>query len=550
MGASRLRFVAAALALGFVLAIVAGSAGLFGGSRAFAAGTTLTVIGGDVFVRHGASDFVAASDGETLNAGDAIRTGADGRAVLTYFEGSTVTVKPGTELGIDTAATTPDGGTVVLMTQTAGRTWHVVTKLITGSSKYEVRTPASTASVRGTEFQVDASNDETTVTTTEGTVVQHVPDPAQPTRTVDVPVSAGTTQTQQRNAPAAPSRTAPEPKRKVTVTVGAGNTNILVVDPLGRSNGVTRDGKLVVQTPGAEVRRDGDRIIVTLPDLPDGKLTTRIDKKDDSDNTAVAVNARVEEQGKSLDLVDKTASEGSKKVAGFEIRKRDDGNTGTRPLDDSEKQDLPSAKVVEARRASASDAPTPSETRRATHTPEAIAEPTTRTNDRTATPTPTERRSFELRTLAPSNTPRTESPNGSDSSRATDSSISSGAALVTRFSITLPVVRAASSPVVTDTAVRVDGQVASSPPAAAPPTVPVPAPLTAAPPIAPGPASAAVPASPPTAPASPAGPAAPSAPSAAPVVAPPATVQAATTNAHGPAPTSRVAPRSGQTRRD
>lgn len=483
MRASRLRVVAAALALGFVLAIVAGSAGLFGGSRAFAGGTTLTVIGGDVFVRHGLSDFAAAADGEILNAGDSVRTGADGRAVLTYFEGSTVTVEPGTELGIDTATTVPDGGTVVLMTQTVGRTWHVVTKLITGSSKYEVRTPASTASVRGTEFQVDASNDETTVTTTEGTVVQHVPDPAQPTTTIDVPVTAGTTQTQPRNAPAAPARTAPEPKRKVTVSVGAENT--LVVDPLGRANGLTRDGKLVVQTPGAQVRRDGDRIIVTLPELPDGKLATRIDKKDDGDNADVAVSARVEEPGKALDLVDSTAVEGSKKVAGFEIRRRDDGNTGTRPLDDAEKLDLPNAKVAEVRRAAASDSPTPSETDRATRTPEATSATTTRTSDHTATPT--SRRTFELRTLAPSNTPRTESPRGSDSSRAAERSAASGAALVTHVSMpALPVARPSATPAVTDAPAHID-RIPAPAPVRTPvsPPLPVPANAPASPPAAP-----------------------------------------------------------------
>lgn len=441
MGASRLRILAGALALGFLLALVAGGAGLFGGSRAFAGGTTLTVIGGDVFVRHAAGDLVAAVDGETLNTGDAIRTGADGRAILTYFEGSTVTVEPGTELRIDTASTVADGGTVVLMTQTVGRTWHVVTKLIAGSSKYEVRTPASTASVRGTEFQVDSSSDATTVTTTEGTVVQHVPDPAQPTTTVDVPVPAGTTQTQPRNAPAAPARAAPDPKRKVTVTVGAGNS--IVVDPLGRANGLTKDGKVVVQTPGAQVRRDGDRIVITLPDLPDGKLTTRIDKKDDGDNADLPVTARVEEQGKSLDLVDNTSPEGSNKVAGFEIRRRDDGNTGTRPLEDSEKQALPTAKIATARRADPTTSPKPSDARRVP-TSQATAAPI-RTSDGIATPDV--RRTFDLRTLAPRSELRTETPrlarvetpqpSGSSAALATLNT-SSGAALVPRLVLSQP----------------------------------------------------------------------------------------------------------------
>src|SRR5438874_9451755 len=165
-----------------------GSADLFGGVAAFAADTTVSVLSGDVSVRHAGAEFAAATDGDVLHEGDTIRTGADGRAVLTYFEGSSVTIEPTSELTIDAVSTASDGGTVVLMTQTFGRTWHVVTKLITGGSRYEVRTPASTASVRGTEFEVDADNDATTVSTTEGTVVQQVADALRPTDVSEVRV--------------------------------------------------------------------------------------------------------------------------------------------------------------------------------------------------------------------------------------------------------------------------------------------------------------------------------------------------------------------------
>src|SRR5438105_3268026 len=272
--ATRLRFLTLTLAAGFVLALAMGSADVFGGAKAFAAETTVTVLAGDVSVRHAGADFGPASDGDVLKEGDTVRTGADGRAVLTYFEGSTVTIEPVTELTIDAASTVSDGGTIVAMTQTFGRTWHVVTKLITGSSRYEVRTPASTASVRGTEFEVDADSEATIVSTTEGTVVQQVPDPAQPANVAEVRVPAGTTQTQHKNAAPAPAQTAPDPVRKVTVHVGA--TNGVVVDPVGRANGLTTDGKAVVQTPGAQVRRDGDTIVVTLPNLPDGRVAARI----------------------------------------------------------------------------------------------------------------------------------------------------------------------------------------------------------------------------------------------------------------------------------
>jgi len=403
VGGKRLRFAVAALALGFVLALVLGVAGVSGNAKAFGAGTTLTVLSGDVTVRHGSGDFAPAADGEVLSEGDAIRTGPDGRAVLTYFEGSTVTIEPATELAIDSANSTADGGTVVLMTQSVGRTWHVVTKLITSGSKYEVRTPASTASVRGTEFQVDADDATTTVTTTEGTVMAHVEDPVQPGAAVDVPVSAGTTQTQLRNAPPAPARTAPEPERKVTVTVGS--TNTLIVDPLGRANGVTKDGKVVVQTPGAQVRREGDKVVVTLPNLPDGKLATQVDKKDANDDTDVNVTTTVEEKGHATVVDDKAVvkSGSDKKSAGLELKRISDGTTEGRPLDDTEKKSLPAGKTANpqapSHQADHTASPTPS------HRAAPSAERTASSAPK-ATPTPEATRGVENAPRSAESTPK------------------------------------------------------------------------------------------------------------------------------------------------
>ena len=277
MGVRNVRLVVGVVALGFVLALVLGSAGLLGGSRALGSSTTITIIGGEVAVRHGASaSFIAAVDGEVLNAGDAIRTGTDSRAVLTYFEGSTVTIEPNTELSIDAAAA-QGSDTVVQMTQTLGRTWHVVTKVVTGDSKYEVRTPASTASVRGTSFEVTTDGTTTTVSTTEGTVVNQIPDPNNPGRTIEVPVPAGQQHAHQRGQGAGGTRNIPEPDRKVTITLGEENT--IVIDTLGRANGIDRNGRTVLQTPGATLTKVDGRLVITLPNIPDGRLQALVRKQ-------------------------------------------------------------------------------------------------------------------------------------------------------------------------------------------------------------------------------------------------------------------------------
>jgi len=299
-----------------VLALALGSAGLLGGGRALGAATTVTVLGGSVFVRHGANgSLVAAVDGEVLTAGDVVLTSDGARAVLTYFEGSTVTIEPNTQLSIDEAAAS-NGATRVSMTQDFGRTWHVVTRLIGGGSKYEVRTPAATASVRGTEFQVDRNGQTTTVTAIEGTVVDRVPDPAQGGQTVEVPIPAGQQHTQPANARPAPIDPAPDPERKVTLTVNA--SSLLVVDPLGRANGVTPDGRVVVQTPGARVHKDVDAIVIE------------------------------HKGGEKFEVHDVVKVGGDKSAtSGLELMRRVDGRSDARTLAEDEKRSLAKGKVGE-----------------------------------------------------------------------------------------------------------------------------------------------------------------------------------------------------------
>jgi hypothetical protein len=203
-----------------------------------------------------------------------------------------VTIDPGTELRIDNAWTNADGGTVVVMTQALGRTWHVVTKLMVGSSKYEVKTPASTASVRGTQFQVDADANATRVATSEGTVVAKVQDPAAPGRWVDVAVTAGTTQTQVKNASPAPARRAAEQKVKPA-------------EPAAPAASEAKRGGKAVLTKGR-----------------DGKVATSVDRKvaaADQKKAAVAPKA----QKKQAHATSKNGSRRAASANGGNVQHRD-----------------------------------------------------------------------------------------------------------------------------------------------------------------------------------------------------------------------------------
>jgi len=325
---ARLRTVAGFSVLAFVAFMTLAASGTLAG-RALGGATTVTIISGDVQVRHSATGaFVSATDGEVLAAGDAIRTADGARAVLTYFEGSTVSIEPNSELVIETASWDSDGSTVVVMQQNVGRTWHVVTKLIAGNSKYEVKTPASTASVRGTAFQVDSDGERTVVTTTEGTVVDSVADPDRPGQTVDVPVPAGKTHEQKANARPAPATDTPLPQRTLTMTLD--DQNSLVIDAQGRKNGIDKNGRRHLETPGAQLLTKDGKLQVVLPNVSDGRIEALVRRGGGGD---VDVIATVEDKGAEPVKVATTvkADAGGPGHAIVEVTRTSDGKTNVKP---------------------------------------------------------------------------------------------------------------------------------------------------------------------------------------------------------------------------
>ena len=211
MALSRSRNLAAVVLIVALALGVGSSAVLAPEADALVSISTLTVVDGAVLISHGGADFTPARDGDVLNAGDTIRTGTGAAAEITYFEGSSVRLEADTEIVVERLRTEADGGTVIGMMQTLGRTWHVVTKLISGSSRYEVRTPSSTASVRGTIFAVDvrldADGPSATVTTSEG-VVLHTPADPTVAEATQVRVTAGQASTKSASKPAEPVRAA------------------------------------------------------------------------------------------------------------------------------------------------------------------------------------------------------------------------------------------------------------------------------------------------------------------------------------------------------
>jgi len=83
--------------------------------------------------------------GDVAAAGDTIRTGTAASVEVMYVDGSSVRLDADAETVVASLRAEADVGTV----QTIARAWNVLTKLVAGGTRFDVRTPSSTASVRG-----------------------------------------------------------------------------------------------------------------------------------------------------------------------------------------------------------------------------------------------------------------------------------------------------------------------------------------------------------------------------------------------------------------
>ena len=168
MHKSRLVFVCMALVLTLALLIPLTSCGGSGETIP----CKISSLSGDVQVlKSGSSTWVKATKGMELAAGDSIKTGSDGNALLLFWEGSTMEIKANSEILTNKLDIATSGSTTIGLEQLLGSTINRVEKLVDSSSKYEVETPAASAVVRGTVFDLLVQQTGfTTVKSEEGSV--------------------------------------------------------------------------------------------------------------------------------------------------------------------------------------------------------------------------------------------------------------------------------------------------------------------------------------------------------------------------------------------
>ncbi|MGH2377731.1 MAG: FecR family protein [Candidatus Limnocylindria bacterium] len=233
----------------------------------------LAVLNAGVFAqRTGDPEFVSALDGEVFASGDLVRADAEGRAVLTFFDGSTLSVEPSSDVRVVSLVKTSSGGIQLTIEQTIGRTWASVSDLATPDSRFEIKTPSMTAIVRGTAFEtiVEKQPDgttKTTVKTGEGEVL------VQAEAGGEVSVGAGQQVEVKQNepAPAQPEPQPPTPKLRFAAPAGVG---FVVIDPRGLRCGATGTAT-ERQIPRCDVAGDGGQRVV-IGDVVGGGYTVLI----------------------------------------------------------------------------------------------------------------------------------------------------------------------------------------------------------------------------------------------------------------------------------
>jgi hypothetical protein len=269
VGSVRLRaLIVALLAVGVVIPVVL----VLTQQRASAASVVLSILDGTAEVARGGAAFARAPDGVVLSPGDRVRTATGSHAVVTFLDGSTIELEPATTITVVQATAASSGAITIQLEQAVGRTWSSVQKLRHVDSRFEIKTPATTATVRGTGFVTDVlDSGATTVTTADGFV-----EVSAQGQTVVVP--AGSRSTVETGAP--PSAPVPGPIARNLLRFGLHSpAYLVVVDPFGRACGIVPAGPTVVrQIPGCLATDPGiDPQLIDLPNATTGAYSMIIE---------------------------------------------------------------------------------------------------------------------------------------------------------------------------------------------------------------------------------------------------------------------------------
>jgi hypothetical protein len=133
---------------------------------------SLSVLGGEVeTLTANATSWQAVNGTIALATGAAVRTSGVGHAVITFFDGSTATLDPGTEVTVAESSFVNEQSVHIVLNQLSGETWNNVIGTGTQQPYYAVQTPMVTLVAQGTSFSSEVDTTGTTsLSVVKGTV--------------------------------------------------------------------------------------------------------------------------------------------------------------------------------------------------------------------------------------------------------------------------------------------------------------------------------------------------------------------------------------------
>jgi hypothetical protein len=336
------------------------------------AATVLSVLQGEVRIERAGGSFTA-SGRMLVRPGDRVETSPGARAVLTFFDGSSVTLGSDTVVVLRSSSDSADGLRTTLL-QLRGSTWtHIPRDL--GAGNIEIDTPNA-------RVQAHDASVTTTVGPDGGTQVG--------AQNGKIELSSGGQSTEIRSGQQAsvatpgvvgPAVAAGEPERALVVRV-RGPVYAFLTDPTGATVGTLDPGVPVNQVPGATAWREGDELVLRIPNPDAGAYRLGLQAAGDG---PVAVVAEYQDGGAPVASSSFSVASGDNVTVGLGVTDAAVA-VGNVEVTDQEITPLP-VTVTDRAVDKAKSAPT------------AAPPPPSATPTRTATPTPTV-------TPSPSPTPR------------------------------------------------------------------------------------------------------------------------------------------------
>lgn len=141
------RWLAGALVLGLVVPVQQTQAQQ-SGPRATSPTATLTILAGTVHrVPAGGSQLQAAIDGMNLAVGDRIVTWPKSHALITFLDGSTVTVQPHSDVAVKKADVSGGKGSTIGIAINRGTVWARVVRVLDPKASFSLESNTATATV-------------------------------------------------------------------------------------------------------------------------------------------------------------------------------------------------------------------------------------------------------------------------------------------------------------------------------------------------------------------------------------------------------------------